>query len=95
MDFRHGDLGLGIFHPGLIVGALCRDARGLEVGAVPTLMAGFGAVGYRKLQCLDRNQVVFAHAPGDLRCGNDGTGGTITHSTAIEQTDGLGYIGCI
>ena len=95
MDFTHGDLGLGIFHPGLIVGALCRDTGGLEVGAVPALMAGFDAVGYRNLQCLDGNQVVLAQAPGDLRCGNDGAGGAVAHTTAIEQPDGLCYIGRI
>ncbi|MEZ5560442.1 MAG: hypothetical protein R3E86_18095 [Pseudomonadales bacterium] len=68
MTFEHAHLVPRLVDASLFVKLLLgRDARGMEVAAVPGVVPGLGTVGQRQLQGFDRDDVGLAQALGDLR----------------------------
>ena len=90
VHLEHRDLVARVLDAGLFIGLLRGDAGGVEVAAVPRIVARLRAVRDRELQCLDRHDVVLAHRLGDLGRRHDGRGRTVRHAAAVEQAERRG-----
>ncbi len=90
MHLEHRDFLARILDAGLFVGLLRGDARGVEVAAVPGVVARLRAVRDRELQRLHRDDVLLAHCLGDLGRGDDGRRRAVRHAAAVEQAERRG-----
>ena len=90
MDLEHRHFVARTLDPGLFVGFLRRDARGVEVAAVPRIVARLRAVRDGELQRLDADDVLLAERLGDLGRRDDGRGRTVRHAAAVEQAERRG-----
>ncbi len=90
MDFHHRDFVARIANAGFLVGALRRDARRVEVRAVPGIVLALESVRQRQLQSLDGNRVLLPHRTGDFRRRDDGAGRAVRHAAAIEEPKRFG-----